>query len=333
MMSMRRHMWWSLGLILLGLIGLVSMSVGAMGSSLSAAIVALMDPENSLHPVLMHVRLPRILGGLVIGAGLGVAGAAMQAIFRNSLADPGLVGVSSGAALGAVLAIVVLPGLLHPATLSTLAAFGGLLATWAVWGAAHVRGASDSATLVLAGVAINAFAGAAIGLLTFVSNEAQLRNLTVWMLGSLAGLTWAQLALLIPVTLVCAFGIWWHSRLIDAYVLGDEESATLGINVRDLRRRVIALSAVLVAVGVSFTGIIGFVGLVVPHLVRMLSGPRHSGLLIGSAIMGAGLLMLSDLFSRSVAVPMELPIGVVTSAIGAPFFLYLLRRRLHGAWA
>jgi len=330
MMRIAANSWWALGVLILSGIGVLSLGIGAIDVPVLDVFRALLDPNHAMHVVVGQIRIPRLFAGLLIGSGLGLAGAAMQAIFRNPLADPGLIGVSSGAALGAVLAIVVLPGMLHPSTLSTMAALGGLLATWVVWRAAHVQGLSDSATLVLAGVAVNAFAGAAIGLMTFISNDAQLRNLTVWMLGSLAGISWTQLTILAPTTVLCGLGIWLKSRQIDAYTLGDEESTTLGLNVKVLRRQVVTLSAVLIAVGVSFTGIIGFIGLVVPHLVRFLVGPRHAVLLPGSAMVGAGLLTLSDLFSRTIALPMELPIGVVTSVLGAPFFLFLLRRRIGG---
>jgi iron complex transport system permease protein len=284
--------------------------------------------------VLGVVRAPRVLMAALVGAGLGAAGAAMQGLFRNPLADPGLIGVSSGAALAAVAAIVLggsvfgaAAGLLGLWMLPLAAFIGGLGATALMARLGSVGGVTSVATLLLAGVAVNALAGALTGMLIFMADDRQVRDITFWTLGSVAGARWAQLpvvALLVglPTIALCAL-----ARPLNALLLGEAEAFHLGTRVEVVKRIAVVLAAIAVAAGVAFTGLIGFVGLVVPHLVRLAFGADHRLVLPGAALLGAALLVLADLLARSLAAPAELPVGVVTALLGAPFFLWLLRRR------
>jgi iron complex transport system permease protein len=287
--------------------------------------------------VLGVIRAPRVLMAALVGAGLGAAGAAMQGLFRNPLADPGLIGVSAGAALAAVAAIVLGGSVFGAAAgvlglwLLPLAAFaGGLTATLLMARLGTVGGVTAVATLLLAGVAVNALAGALTGVLIFMADDRQVRDITFWTLGSLAGARWAQLpvvALLVgvPTLALCAL-----ARPLNALLLGEAEAFHLGTRVEAVKRLAVVLAAVAVAAGVAFTGLIGFVGLVVPHLVRLALGADHRLVLPGAAVLGGALLVLADLVARSLAAPAELPVGVVTALLGAPFFLWLLRRRAGG---
>jgi iron complex transport system permease protein len=287
--------------------------------------------------ILGVVRAPRVLLAAIVGAGLGAAGAAMQGLFRNPLADPGLIGVSAGAALAAVAAIVLgtsvfgaAAGLLGLWLLPVAAFAGGLGATLLMARLGTVGGVASVPTLLLAGVAVNALAGAVTGLLIFMADDRQVRDITFWTLGSLAGARWAQLpvvALLVgaPTVALCLL-----ARPLNAMLLGEAEAFHLGTRVEAVKRLAVLLGAVAVAAGVAFTGLIGFVGLVVPHLLRLACGSDHRVVLPGSALLGAALLVLADLLARSLAAPAELPVGVVTALLGAPFFLWLLRRRTGG---
>ncbi|ONG45017.1 iron ABC transporter [Pseudoroseomonas deserti] len=283
--------------------------------------------------VLTVIRLPRALLAAMIGAGLGAAGAVMQGLFRNPLADPGLIGVSAGAGLGAVASIVFAGPLLALAGgklglwLMPLAAFaGGLGATLLITRLAQREGATAVATLLLAGVAVNALAAALTGLLIFMADERQARDITFWTLGSIAGARWSQLPVVIALVLAPTLALLRLARPLNALVLGEAEAFHLGLKVERVKRQATVLAAIAVSAGVAFTGLIGFVGLVVPHLVRLAGGADHRLVLPLSALLGAALLVLADLVARSLAAPAELPVGVVTALLGAPFFLWLLRR-------
>ncbi len=290
--------------------------------------------------VLGVVRAPRVLMAVLVGGGLGAAGAAMQGLFRNPLADPGLIGVSAGAAMAAVAAIVFGGGLFGLAGgvlglwLLPLAAFaGGLGATFVMMRLGTVGGVTSVATLLLAGVAVTALAGAVTGLLIFVADDRQARDITFWTLGSLAGARWSQLPVLAVLSGLPTLALVAMARPFNALLLGEAEAFHLGTRVEFVKRVAVVLAAVTVAAGVAFTGLIGFVGLIVPHLVRLGFGSDHRLVLPGAALLGAVLLVLADLAARSLATPAELPVGVVTSLIGAPFFLWLLRRRGSGTGA
>lgn len=290
--------------------------------------------------ILFAIRLPRVLLGGLVGAGLAVAGASLQGLFRNPLADPGLVGVTAGAALAAAATIVLvgmfslsLPASIAGFLLPSAAFLGALLTTLLVYRLAQRDGRTDVPTLLLAGVAINAIAGAGIGVLIFVSNDQQLRDITFWTMGSLAGVTWDRLLPVLPFLVLPLFLLPRLSRLLNALLLGEEEAHHLGFAVERGKRRVILLSALLAGAAVALAGTIGFVGLVVPHLVRLALGPDNRLLLPLSALLGATLLLLADLVARTLVLPAELPIGIVTSCVGGPFFLWLLlRARARGSW-
>lgn len=290
--------------------------------------------------VLLAIRLPRTLLAILAGAALAVSGAALQGLFRNPLADPALIGVSNGAALAAVVMIVLGGGLtavLPPAILPfalPLAAFGGGLATTlVVYRVAQAEGRTDVPTLLLAGVAINAIAGAGIGLMVFLSTEQELRDLSFWLLGSLGGTTWERLAPAAAPIALATLLLPLFARQLNALLLGEDEAVHLGFDIERAKRIVVVLAALATSASVAVTGVIGFVGLVVPHLIRLVAGPDHRLLLPASALLGASLLLAADLLARTVVLPAELPIGVVTSCVGGPFFLWLLvRRRGTGTW-
>lgn len=285
--------------------------------------------------ILGQIRVPRTLLGLAAGSVLALSGVAMQGLFRNPLADPGLVGVSSGAALGAALAIVGgalwgnVPQFIAPYLLSVCAVVGGLVVTSMVYRLGRRDGQTSVATMLLAGIALTALSASIIGLLTYLADDATLRTLTFWNMGSLNGATYARLW---PLLLVCVAIIFWlprRAKALNALLLGESEARHLGINVEALKRELVFCTALGVGAAVAAAGLIGFIGLVVPHLVRLLVGPDHRVLLPASALAGASLLLFADIFARLVLAPAELPIGIVTALLGAPFFLYLLVRGRH----
>ena len=283
--------------------------------------------------VILTIRLPRSLLGLMVGAALAVSGALMQGLFRNPLADPGLVGVSSGAALSAAAVIVlgdaVMPGgvQLPFAALPVAAFLGGLAFTAALYLLSSGTGRVSVATLLLAGVALGALAGAATGLISFVSTDQQLRDLTFWMLGSLGGATWTKVATIAPAMLPLALAMPFLGRGLNALALGEAEAFHLGLPVERIKRITILVVALAVGAAVAASGVIGFVGIVVPHLLRLMIGADHRVLLPASALLGAALLLGSDIAARLVVAPAELPIGIITAMVGAPFFLWLLLAR------
>jgi iron complex transport system permease protein len=278
--------------------------------------------------VLLSIRLPRVLLGLLVGAGLAAAGSALQALFRNPLADPGLIGISGGAALGAATLIVVGPVLgLSGAVALPVAAFGGALAVAAlVYRLAASRGRLGLPLLLLAGIAINALTGAAIGLLTYIADDTQLRSLTFWSLGSLAGAQWGAIGALAPLFAVSVAMIGRASPALNALQLGESEAQHLGVSVHAVKRRVLVAASLGVGALVSCTGVIGFVGLVAPHCVRLVCGPDQRVVLPRAMLLGATLTVLADLAARIVAIPAEVPLGILTALVGAPFFLVLLWR-------
>ncbi|MET1081363.1 MAG: iron chelate uptake ABC transporter family permease subunit [Pseudomonas sp.] len=282
--------------------------------------------------ILGQIRLPRTLLGLAVGAVLALSGVAMQGLFRNPLADPGLVGVSSGAALGAAIAIVGgsawggLPPAVAPYLLSICAFAGGLGVTALVYRLGRRDGRTSVATMLLAGIALTALAGAVIGLFTYLADDATLRSLTFWNLGSLNGASYARLWPLLLVTVTVALWLPWRARGLNALLLGESEARHLGFEVERLKRELVFCTALGVGAAVAAAGMIGFIGLVVPPLVRLLVGPDHRVLLPASALAGASLLLFADLIARLALAPAELPIGIVTAMLGAPFFIYLLLR-------
>ncbi|MEN5199610.1 iron ABC transporter permease [Pseudomonas wadenswilerensis] len=282
--------------------------------------------------ILGQIRLPRTLLGLTVGAVLALSGVAMQGLFRNPLADPGLVGVSAGAALGAAVAIVGgswmggIPEVFAPYLLSLCAFLGGLGVTALVYRLGRRDGQTNVATMLLAGIALTALAGAAVGLFTYLADDATLRTLTFWNLGSLNGASYLRLWPLVLVAVVVSLWLPRRAQALNALLLGESEARHLGIEVEKLKRELVFCTALGVGAAVAAAGLVGFIGLVVPHLVRLLAGPDHRVLLPASLLAGASLLLFADLIARLALAPAELPIGIVTAFIGAPFFLYLLLR-------
>ncbi len=330
-----------LALVLIS-IGILSMSVGAFAIPPAQVISIIGDAlglplvgEFSLpqQAVILEIRLPRILLGGLIGAALAVSGAAMQGLFRNPLADPALIGVSAGGALAAVAVIVLssqLGGLLGAMpiyVLLPLAAFlGGFATTLIVYRLATQGGRTVVTTMLLAGIAINAIAGAGTGMLTYLADDEQLRTLTFWTMGSLGGATWTSVWVTLPFVAITLGLLPRLARALNALLLGESDAAHLGFDVERVKLLVVLLVALAVGGAVAAAGIIGFIGLVVPHLLRLAIGPDHRFLVPGSALLGATLLPLADLLARTVVSPAELPIGIVTALVGGPFFLCLLLR-------
>lgn len=283
---------------------------------------------------LWSIRFPRVVMAALVGAGLAVSGLLMQAIFGNPLAEPGIIGVSSGAAVGAGLCIVFGLTVFGGWTVAVFAFIFGLGATLVVYGMSRAEGKTEVVTLVLTGIAVNAVGGAGIALLTFLGDTQSREQIVFWQLGSLAGVTWSQVAVVAPVIAVGMLFSYFVARKLDLLSLGERNARHLGVNVEVLRIGVIVLVALLVGAAVAFAGIISFVGLVVPHLMRMILGPAHLPLVSATAVGGALLLTLADLAART-AVPMaELPIGMLTALVGGPFFFWLLRRtrKRSGGW-
>ncbi|MGN6096544.1 MAG: FecCD family ABC transporter permease [Bosea sp. (in: a-proteobacteria)] len=284
--------------------------------------------------VVLNIRLPRVLLGLLVGAGLAVSGALMQGLFRNPLADPGLVGVSAGAGLAAAATIVLgdrfLAGTLMKLPFAALpfgAFCGGLVSTLVLYLIATREGRTSVATMLLAGVALGALSGALTGLLAYLSDDRQLRDLTFWSLGSLGGASWSKLSAVAPLILPLLLAMPLLARGLNGLMLGEAEAYHLGIPVQRIKALAILLVALADGASVASAGLIGFIGIVVPHLIRLSVGPDHRLLLPLSALGGAILLVAADIVARLIVAPAELPIGIVTAAIGAPFFLWLLLRR------
>ncbi|MDD1977734.1 MULTISPECIES: iron ABC transporter permease [Pseudomonas] len=290
------------------------------------------DGLEQAELILGQIRLPRTLLGLTVGAVLALSGVAMQGLFRNPLADPGLVGVSSGAALGAAVAIVGstwlggIPEVFAPYLLSVCAFLGGLGVTALVYRLGRRDGQTSVATMLLAGIALTALASSVVGLFTYLADDATLRTLTFWNLGSLNGASYERLWPLVLVAVAVALWLPRRAQALNALLLGESEARHLGIEVESLKRELVFCTALGVGAAVAAAGLIGFIGLVIPHLVRLLCGPDHRVLLPASLLAGASLLLFADLIARLALAPAELPIGIVTAFIGAPFFLFLLLR-------
>jgi iron complex transport system permease protein len=284
--------------------------------------------------IVWEIRLPRVVLALLVGGGLALAGATLQAIFRNPLADPGLIGVSSGASLGAVAAIVLGFSALGSHTLPLAAFVGGLIAALFVYSFARYEGRTEVVTLLLTGLAVSAIAGAGIGYLVFRATETEVRDAVFWTLGNLGGATWTTVLSALPFIALGAVVMPASARELNLLALGEREAGHLGVETERLRVLLIAAAALTTGAAVAVAGTIGFVGLIVPHLVRLAVGPDNRIVLPASFLAGAALLIYADLAARTVAAPAELPLGVVTSLFGGPFFLWLLHRtrRSHGGW-
>lgn len=302
------------------------------GAELLGAVAGHEQPlSDAQRTVLLDLRLPRLLAALLIGGALAAAGCTFQAVLRNPLADPSFIGVSGGAAAAAAACLAGLGRLgalpLPPQILVSLAALaGGLAAAVVVLRIARVDGDAEPITLLLAGLAINALAGGLLGLIAYGASDPTLRSITLWLFGSLDRAGWTELAVAAPVVLAASVLLWRQAPALNALLLGEAEAAHLGVDVARLKRRAIALAVVCTACSVALAGVIGFVGLMVPHMLRMLAGPDHRRLLPLSFAGGAALLLLADTVARTAAQPAEIPVGILCALLGAPFFLGLLRR-------
>ena len=306
---------------------LLAITFGSYGLSIIDFLLG--KTSEIQNTVLTEIRLPRVILSGLAGASLGISGAALQGLFRNPLADPGLIGVSAGAALGATLMIVLGGDIFSQYSLGVffipLAAIAGSsLVILMLYFMTKGFGYEGVTYMLLVGIAINAIAGVGIGILTYISSDSELRSLTFWTMGSFGGVTWP---LLIPVILIIALAIIImipYSRQLDLLQLGEPEAFRLGVDVQKLKYTIILTCAASVGASVALSGMIGFVGLIVPHLTRLLGGVNHNYVLPGSALMGAALMIIADLIARVIIQPAELPIGLITSAIGSPFFLWLI---------
>jgi iron complex transport system permease protein len=331
------------GILLSALLGQLPVQVTeVVGSVLRAMGIqnGWVPDDPIIESTLWVIRFPRIVMAVVVGAALATAGAVMQAIFGNPLAEPGVVGVSSGAALGAATAIVLGAAAFGETVLSdyTVAIFafaGGLLATLLVYVVSRANGRTEVVTLLLTGIAVNAFAGAGLAFVLFVANTASREQIIFWQLGSLNGSLWSEVFVVAVVAVAGVAAAILLSRRYDLLALGERNARHLGLDVERLRLVSVVIVALLTGVAVAFVGIIAFVGLVVPHVVRMLLGPQHRALIIASAFGGAVLMLAADLLARTIVAGAELPIGMLTALVGGPFFFFLLwrQRRRSGGWA
>ncbi|WP_323769523.1 iron ABC transporter permease [Antarctobacter sp.] len=334
--SRARNLHWQLAGVLV-LCALLSLQVGAADVTLTALIGKLLSGTELgqiERVILFDIRLPRLTMGILVGAALAVSGATMQGLFRNPLADPGIVGVGAGAGLGAVLAIVLgafLPVWVQDLTGNQLTPFAAFLGGWGttlvLYRVSTRHGRTSVATMLLAGIALGALAGALSGILVYIADDRQLRDLTFWGMGSLAGASFAKVLSVGPLIVVSIGVALALGRGLNGLALGEATAAHIGINVQRMKN--IAILAVAGAAGaaVAVSGGIGFIGIVVPHLLRLWSGPDHRTLLLNSALLGASLLVLADVIARVVIAPAELPIGIVTAVLGAPVFLWILLKR------
>lgn len=316
---------------------IASLQIGATDVTLSAMLAKLVQGEalsQMERVVLFDIRLPRLSLGVLVGAALAVSGAAMQGLFRNPLADPGIVGVGAGAGLGAIIAIVLsasLPVWVIDLTGTHLVPFAAFLGGWGstilLYRVSTRHGRTSVATMLLAGIALGALAGALSGILVYIADDRQLRDLTFWGLGSLAGASWAKVLAAGPMIVLAIGAALMLGRGLNGLALGEATAVHIGIDVQ--RMKSVAILAVASATGaaVAVSGGIGFIGVVVPHLLRLAFGPDHRTLLLNSALLGAILLILADMIARVVIAPAELPIGIVTAVLGAPVFLWILLKR------
>jgi iron complex transport system permease protein len=320
--------------ILLGILSLalfISSSIGPISISLAELLTGTLTNQDIA--ILWSIRLPRVFLAVIVGASLAVSGAAMQGLFRNPLADPGLIGIASGAALAVSLFIVVgglFNGTLGLYALSIAAFTGGLITCLLIFRFAQLNSEFSVTYMLLAGIAINAIAGAGIGILTFISDDQQIRVITIWMMGSIGGAVWPAVIVATTIIITALFLLITNARALNILLLGEDEAMYLGVDSKRVKRTIIICTALSVGAAVAVSGIIGFIGLVVPHLIRLTIGPDHRLLLPASAVMGGLLLVVADTFARTVMSPAELPVGLITSLIGGPFFLWLLMKQYSG---
>lgn len=312
-----------------------ALSLGAVDIPIRSVIPILFDhlggetPDNVAQvsdAVVWQIRSPRLVLGLLVGAGLGVSGALLQGVFRNPLAEPSIIGVSGGASVGAIACIITGANFFGSRTISVSAFLGALVTTLLVYMLSRSNGTTQTVTLVLIGIAVGLITQALSGLMTSVADTDELRSIVFWSLGSLSGATWKTVGITAPLIVCGVVLAMTQATDLDLLALGDRQASDLGVNVDKVRAIVLCLSALLTGAAVAVAGIVGFVGLVVPHLLRLSSGPRHRSLLPLSILGGALLVTAADLLARLAAEPAELPLGVVTALLGGPYLVYLIRR-------
>lgn len=310
-------------------VGAVTLSLGDVVSAIGARFTSgpLTADETLNAAVVWDLRLARVLTAMIVGASLATCGAAMQGLFGNPLADPGIVGVSSGASLGAIMVVVLQISTFGMWTLPIGAFLAGVGTTFVIYALARPgQEGGDNSKLLLVGIAVNAIGGAFAGYLTYLATAEQLQSLTFWSMGSLSSAKWITVAISAPPAVVGIALLYRWARPLDLLALGERQARHLGVDVTVLRRKLIFVTALLVAAAVSFNGTIGFVGLVIPHLFRLMIGPAHRLLIPFSAAGGALLMMLADLAARTLDPPSEIPIGVIMGSLGGPFFLWMIYR-------
>ena len=318
--------------VLLPVVVLVSLVIGTVNITISDALNALLGSATNqqIGTILLDIRLPRILMAIFVGAVLASTGAVMQGLCRNPLADPSLIGVSSGASVGASLMIVTAGGFIQSGalvglSLVALGAFvGGFTATLLVYRLATSGIGTSVTTMLLAGIAIAALAGALNSLLSYFSDNDMLRQISLWQMGNLSGASWLKVGIMGSAALLLLICFPRDSRALNALLLGESEARHLGIDVQRVKQRLILLTALGVGISVALAGLVGFVGLIIPHMVRLAIGPDHRWLVPASALAGATLLVIADSLARIVVIPAELPTGILTALLGAPFFVVLL---------
>ncbi|HEX3985675.1 MAG TPA: iron ABC transporter permease [Acidobacteriaceae bacterium] len=339
-MNSRRadRLWLAVLFLLMIATTAVSIRYGAMDFSvheMATAVWSTLSGRGDLpldQRIFMQLRVPRAILCLLVGACLGVGGTLMQALFRNPIVEPGLVGTSSGAAFGAAL-FYVFGALLNVSlggwTLPFAACAGGVLSTYLVFALAHTKreGRSSILRLLLTGLAINALFMSGIGFLSYVARDPAARSIIYWNLGTLSGANWNSVFVVGAATVIGFVPAVAYAKSLNALMIGEDEAVALGVNVRRLKWTVLTINVVMVAVATAFTGVISFVGLIVPHILRILRGPDNRFLIPGSALLGGTLLSVADLIARMSLRPAELPIGIVTAVVGVPVFLSLLRSR------
>ena len=334
--------------ILLALSMLCAIRTGAVDITFREIFLSIshalgLNTSDKVQPIIeglfLQIRLPRVLLCVIVGAGLSVSGALMQALFRNPIVEPGLIGTSSGAAFGAALIFVVgksffaqFSHVLGIFILPLSAFIFSLIATFLVYRFSSTKGKITTATMILVGVAINAIAASCTGFLSYIARDPQARSITFWNLGTFSGANWDSVCLVYAVTIPSILLVLRYSKALNALLLGEEEAGYLGVDTEKLKIKVIVLNTLIVAVGTSVVGVIGFVGLIVPHLLRMIKTSDNSFLIIGSIFVGAIIMNIADMTSRIIIAPAELPIGIVTSFVGAPVFIWILRRQKKGGF-
>ncbi len=296
------------------------------------SVASAMTPGSEFDMTLSivnNIRIPRALLGILIGFALAISGASLQGICRNPLADPGLLGISSGAAAAAVIGIVFMtqwsiPDAIKPYLLPILAFVGAAITALLINKMAQVNGRLEIVTLLLSGIALNALFAAIIGLMSYLADDQSLRLITYWLMGSLGAATWQNIAIVLPVLVWSIWGIWRKRNELNLLLLGEANAKYMGIEVDQVKKQLLWLNALTVGVAVSVSGIIGFIGLVVPHILRITLGSDYRYLLVNSMLLGGSVMLIADLVARMAAAPAEVPIGIITSIIGAPVFIFLL---------